>query len=192
MRHPPIVAINKLPRRPRGVYVNPGEPLRRVDQSHEWANGNDKRKWKCNDLPYDDPALKWAWEIFKEADHLVHSRTTFFFAAQSFLVVAYSIFAVSRFNWKENQSIYIIAMGIIVFMGVTFSLILWELNYTLTKRMKEKLRDTYLERNKMWKEYAEPRWLPARIIFGTVIPLCLLLIWTGFGITTLLISRLPA
>src|SRR5215813_15507116 len=115
-----------------------------------------------------------------------------FFAAHSFLVVAYSTFAVSRFNWKENQSSYIIAMGIIVFMGIIFSLILWELNYTLTKRMKESLRDTYLERNKMWKDYAEPRWLPARIIFGTVIPICLLLIWTGFGITTLLIARLPS
>lgn len=116
----------------------------------------------------------------------------FFFAAHSFLVVAYSTFAVSRFNWKENQSSYIIAMGIIVFMGIIFSLILWELNYTLTKRMKESLRDPYLERNKMWKDYAEPRWLPARIIFGTVIPICLLLIWTGFGITTLLIARLPS
>jgi hypothetical protein len=84
-----------------------------------------------NDLPSNDPAFEWAWEIYKEADHLVHSRTTFFFAAQSFLVVA-------------------------------------------------------------WKEYAEPRWLPARIIFGTVIPVCLLLVWTGFGITTLLISRLPS
>ena len=40
--------------------------------------------------------LKWAWEIYKEADHLVHTRTTFFFAAQSFLVLAYSTFAVSR------------------------------------------------------------------------------------------------
>jgi len=145
-----------------------------------------------NDLPYNDPALKWAWEIYKEGDHLVHNRTTFFFAAHSFLVVAYSTFAVSRFNWKENQSSYIIAMGIIVFMGIIFSLILWELNYTLTKRMKESLRDPYLERNKMWKDYAEPRWLPARIIFGTVIPICLLLIWTGFGITTLLIARLPS
>jgi hypothetical protein len=115
-----------------------------------------------------------------------------FFRTKAQSVVAYSTFAVSRFNWKENQSIYIIAMGIIVFMGVTFSLILWELNYILTKRMKEKLRDPYLERNKMWKEYAKPRLLPARIIFGTVIPICLLLIWTGFGITTLLISRLPA
>jgi hypothetical protein len=154
----------------------------------EMTNENDDH----NDLPYDDPAFKWAWEIYKEADHLVHSRTTFFFTAQSFLVVAYSTFAVSRFNWKENQSIYIIAMAIIVFMGVTFTLILWELNYTVTKRMKEKLRDPYLERNKMWQEYAEPRLLPARIIFGTVIPICLLLIWTGFGTTTLLISRLPA
>jgi hypothetical protein len=58
-----------------------------------------------NDLSYNDSAFKWAWEIYKEADHLVHSRTTFFFAAQSFLVVAYSTFAVNRFNWKENQSI---------------------------------------------------------------------------------------
>ena len=66
------------------------------------------------------------------------------------------------------------------------------LDYTVTKRMKKRLRDPYLERDKMWKEYAEPRWLPARIIFGTVIPVCLLLIWTGFGITTLLISRLPS
>jgi hypothetical protein len=115
----------------------------------------------------------------------------FFFVAQSFLVVAYSTFAVNRFNWKENQDIYIFAMGIIVFTGIIFSLILWELNYTVSKRMKEKLRDPYLERDKVWKEYAEPRWLPARIIFGTVIPVCLLLIWTGFGITTLLISRLP-
>jgi hypothetical protein len=31
-----------------------------------------------NDLPSNDPAFKWAWEIYKEADHLVHSRTTFF------------------------------------------------------------------------------------------------------------------
>ena len=145
-----------------------------------------------NDLPSNDLAFKWAWEIYKEADHLVHSRTTFFFAAQSFLVVAYSTFAVNRFNWKENQGIYIIAMGIIVFTGIIFSLILWELNYTITKRMKEELRDPYLDRDKMWKEYAEPRWLPARIIFGTVIPVCLLLVWTGFGITTLLISRLPS
>jgi len=145
-----------------------------------------------NDLPSDDPAFKWAWEIYKEADHLVHSRTTFFFVAQSFLVVAYSAFAVNRVNWKENQGIYIIAMCIIVFTGIIFSLILWELNYTVTKRMKEKLRDPYLERNKMWKEYAEPRWVPARIVFGTVIPVCLLLVWTGFGITTLLISRLPS
>ena len=106
--------------------------------------------------------------------------------------MAYSTFAVNRFNWKENQSIYIIAMGIIVFTGIIFSLILWELNYTVAKRMKEKLRDPHLERDKMWKEYAEPRWLPARIIFGTVIPICLLLVWTGFGITTLLISRLPS
>jgi len=87
-----------------------------------------------NDLPLDDPAFKWAWEIYKEGDHLVNNRTTFFFAAHSFLVVAYSTFAVSRFNWKENQSIYIITMGIIVFMGIIFSLILWKLNYTLTKR----------------------------------------------------------
>jgi hypothetical protein len=116
----------------------------------------------------------------------------FFFAAQSFLVVAYSTFAVNRFNWKENQSVDIIAMGIIVFTGIIFSLILWELNYTVTKRMREKLRDPYLDRDKTWKEYAEPRWLPARIIFGTVIPVCLLLVWTGFGITTLLISRLPS
>jgi len=105
-----------------------------------------------NDLPYNDRAFKWAWEIYKEADHLVHSRTTFFFAAQPFLVVAYSTFAVNRFNWKENQGIYIIAMGIIVFTGIIFSLILWELNYTVTKRMKEKLRDPYLERDKTWKE----------------------------------------
>ena len=132
-----------------------------------------------NDLPHDDPALRWAWEIYKEGDSLVHNRTSFFFAAHSFLVVAYSTFAVSRFNWKENQSIYIIAMGIIVFMGIIFSLILWELNYTLTKRMKKTLRDPYLERNKIWKDYAEPRWLPARIVFGTVIPICLLLIWIG-------------
>jgi len=40
--------------------------------------------------------------------------------------VAYSTFAVNRFNWKENQGIYIIAMGIIVFTGIIFSLILWE------------------------------------------------------------------
>jgi hypothetical protein len=53
-------------------------------------------------------------------------------------------------------------MAIIVFTGIIFSLILWELNYTLTKRMKEKLRDPYLERNELWKGYAEPRWLPAR------------------------------
>ena len=106
--------------------------------------------------------------------------------------MAYSTFAVNRFNWKENQGIYIIAMCIIVFTGIIFSLILWELNYTMTKRMKEKLRDPYLERNKMWKEHAEPAWLPARIIFGTVVPVCLLLVWTGFGITTLLISRLPS
>jgi hypothetical protein len=145
-----------------------------------------------NNLPYDDPAFKWVWEIYREADHLVHSRTTFFFAAQSFLVVAYSTFAVNRINWKANQNVYIIAMGIIVFTGIIFSLILWELNYTLTKRMKERLRDPYLEKNKLWKEYAEPRWLPARIIFGTIIPICLLLIWTGFGITTFLISRLPS
>ena len=104
----------------------------RLDQPHDGLvemtneNGN-------NGLPYDDPAFKWAWEIYKEADHLVHSRTTFFFAAQSFLVVAYSTFAVSRFNWKENQSIYIIAMAIIVFTGIIFSLILWELNYTVPK-----------------------------------------------------------
>ena len=141
-----------------------------------------------NDLPDNDPAFKWAWEIYREADHLVHSRTTFFFVAQSFLVVAYSTFAVNRFNWKENQGIYIFAMGIIVLTGIIFSLILWEINYTVTKRMKEKLRDPYLERNKLWKEYAEPRWLPARIIFGTVIPVCLLLVWIGFGITTILIS----
>ena len=108
------------------------------------------------------------------------------------MVVAYSTFAVARFNWKENQSIYIIAMAIIVFTGIIFSLILWELNYTLTKRMKQKLRDPYLERNELWKGYAEPRWLPARIIFGTVIPVCLLLIWTDFGITTFLIARLPS
>jgi hypothetical protein len=145
-----------------------------------------------NVLPLDDPAFKWAWEIYKEADHLVHSCTTFFFAAQSFLVVAYSTFAVSRSNWKENQSIYVIAMGIIVFTGIVFSLVLWELNYTVTKRMKQKLRDPYLERNPLWKEYAQPGWLPARIIFGTIIPICLLLIWTGFGITTLLIARLPS
>src|SRR6516164_194828 len=75
-----------------------------------------------NDLPSDDPAFKWAWEIYKEADHLVHSRTTFFFVAQSFLVVAYSTFAVNRVNWKENQGIYIIAMCIIVFTGIIFSL----------------------------------------------------------------------
>jgi len=106
--------------------------------------------------------------------------------------VAYSTFAVNRFNWKENQGIYIFAMGIIVFTGIIFSLILWELNYTVTKRMKEKLRDPYLERDKTWKEYAEPRWVPARIVFGTVIPVCLLLVWTGFGITTLLIARLPS
>jgi hypothetical protein len=31
-----------------------------------------------NDPPYDDSAFKWAWEIYKQADHLVHSRTTFF------------------------------------------------------------------------------------------------------------------
>src|SRR5262245_32518407 len=99
-----------------------------------------------NDLPLDDPAFKWAWEIYKEGDHLVHNRTTFFFAAHSFLVVAYSTFAVSRFNWKEKKSIYIIAMGIIVFMVIIFSFFLWELNYTLTKRMKESLRDPYLER----------------------------------------------
>jgi hypothetical protein len=105
----------------------------------------------------------------------------FFFVAQSFLVVAYSTFAVNRVNWKENPGSYIIAMCIIVFTGIIFSLILWELNYTVTKRMKEKLRDPYLERNKMWKEYAEPRWVPARIVFGTVIPVCLLLVWTGFG-----------
>jgi hypothetical protein len=49
-----------------------------------------------NDLSHDDPAFRWAWQIYKEADHLVHSRTTFFFAAQSFLVVAYSTFAVNR------------------------------------------------------------------------------------------------
>ena len=73
-----------------------------------------------NDLTYNDPAFRWAWEIYKEAEHLVHSRTTFFFAAQSFLVVAYSTFAVNRFNWKENQGIYIIAMGIIVFTGIIF------------------------------------------------------------------------
>ena len=102
--------------------------------------------------------------------------------------MAYSTFAVNRFNWKENQGIYIFAMGIIVLTGIIFSLILWEINYTVTKRMKEKLRDPYLERNKLWKEYAEPRWLPARIIFGTVIPVCLLLVWIGFGITTILIS----
>jgi hypothetical protein len=83
-------------------------------------------------------------------------------------------------------------MCIIVFTGIIFSLILWELNYTLTKRMKEKLRDPYLERNRLWKDYAETRWLPARIVFGTVIPVCLLLVWTGFGITTFLISRLPS
>lgn len=59
--------------------------------------------------------------------------------------MAYSTFAVNRFNWKENQGVYIIAMGIIVFTGIIFSLILWELNYTVTKRMKEKLRDPYLE-----------------------------------------------
>jgi hypothetical protein len=106
--------------------------------------------------------------------------------------VAYSTFAVNRFSWKEHQSIYIIAMGIIVFTGIIFSLILWELNYTITKRMKEILRDPYLERDKIWKEYAEPRWLPARIIFRTVIPICLLLVWTGFGITALLISSLPS
>jgi hypothetical protein len=40
---------------------------------------NDKRNGSHNDLPYDDPAFKWAWEIYKEADHLVHIRTTFFF-----------------------------------------------------------------------------------------------------------------
>jgi len=90
-----------------------------------------------NDLPDNDPAFKWAWEIYREADHLVHSRTTFFFVAQSFLVVAYSTFAVNRFNWKENQGIYIFAMGIIVLTGIIFSLILWEINYTVTKRMKE-------------------------------------------------------
>ena len=49
----------------------------RLDQPHDGLvemtneNGN-------NGLPYDDPAFKWAWEIYKEADHLVHSRTTFF------------------------------------------------------------------------------------------------------------------
>jgi hypothetical protein len=83
-------------------------------------------------------------------------------------------------------------MGIIVFTGIIFSLILWELNYIVTKKMKQKLRDPYLERNELWKEYAQPGWLPARIIFGTVIPICLLLIWIGFGITTFLIARLPS
>jgi hypothetical protein len=58
-----------------------------------------------NDLPDNDPTFKWAWEIYRQADHLVHSRTTFFFVAQSFLVVAYSTFAVNWFNWKENQSV---------------------------------------------------------------------------------------
>jgi hypothetical protein len=119
----------------------------------EMTNENGNR----NDLPDNDPAFKWAWEIYREADHLVHSRTTFFFVAQSFLVVAYSTFAVNRFNWKENQGIYIFAMGIIVLTGIIFSLILWEINYTVTKRMKERLRDPYLERDKMWKEYAETK-----------------------------------
>jgi hypothetical protein len=94
--------------------------MTRVNGPMEMINENGNH----NDLPYNDPAFKWAWEIYKEADHLVHSRTTFFFAAQSFLVVAYSTFAVNRFNWKENQGIYIIAMGIIVFTGIIFSLIL--------------------------------------------------------------------
>ena len=113
-----------------------------------------------NPLPYDDPAFKWAWEIYKEADHLVHSRTTFFFVAQSFLVVAYSAFAVNRVNWKENQGIYIIAMCIIVFTGIIFSLILWELNYTVTKRMKEELRDPH---SSAWLRTGRKSGMPSRM-----------------------------
>jgi len=113
-----------------------------------------------NDLPSDDPAFKWAWEIYKEADHLVHSRTRFFFVAQSFLVVAYSTFAVNRVNWKENQGIYIIAMCIIVFTGIIFSLILWELNYTVTKRMKEELRDPH---SSAWLRTGRKSGMPSRM-----------------------------
>src|SRR5262249_6424622 len=84
----------------------------------------------------------------------------FFFVAQSFLVVAYSTFAVNRVNWKENQGIYIIAMCIIVFTGIIFSLILWELNYTVTKRMKEELRDPH---SSAWLRTGRKSGMPSRM-----------------------------
>src|SRR5262245_31505646 len=92
------------------------------------------------------------------------------------------------------------AAGSIRGVASSWLIIIWHLCDCASSRSQwkfslfalESLRDPYLGRNKMWKDYAEPRWLPARIIFGTVIPICLLLIWTGFGITTLLISRLPS
>jgi len=53
---------------------SPPEWINTINGLVEMTNENGNH----NDLPLDDPALKWAWEIYKEGDHLVHNRTTFF------------------------------------------------------------------------------------------------------------------
>src|SRR5262245_29528850 len=70
---------------PRHSITSSAHPFANCDPDYlppEWINLinglMEMTNENHNDLPLDDPAFKWAWEIYKEGDHLVHNRTTFF------------------------------------------------------------------------------------------------------------------
>src|SRR5262245_65433291 len=111
MRRRQSLAIRSPPRRARSPIATPTNCPQNGSTSLNGLVEMINENGNHNDLPLDDPAFKWAWEIYKEGDHLVHNRTTFFFAAHSFLGVAYSTLSLSRFTYTARQGTVYISSG---------------------------------------------------------------------------------
>src|SRR5579859_4182627 len=106
------------------------------------------------DLPADDTrsaAYKWAWEIHKDCDQLLHQRLAAFTAAQAMTLTSFTVLTVARFGVKAADNIppiRIVLLDVsrvfIALFGLLVAVFGWLVTYPMLKRLealKEVLRE---------------------------------------------------
>lgn len=102
---------------------------------------------------------KWAWEIHKNCDQLLHQRLASFTAAQAMTLAAFTLLTVARFNAAANIPVTRLVLLdcsrlFIVAFGLILALFAWFVTLPMLRRLLF-LNEYILKRDDLYRRYID-------------------------------------
>lgn len=100
-------------------------------------------------------AIRWAFEIHKNCDSMLHQRLSAFTAIQSFTIAAYTLLTNARFQPSfPTERIFYLEFGryAIGAFGISIAVFGWMVTYPMLVRLQY-LDENYLTKSDIYKKY---------------------------------------